>query len=73
MLFDFEIAFSNGGDLRGRGFRLDIPGASIDESALARQLVQDMRLLVVSTVRIANARVIEETHKRDVAAAGAAP
>ena len=68
VLFDFEIAFSNGGGLRGWDFRLDIPGASIDEDALARHVVEDLRLLMVGQVRVANVRIIQEAHKR---AAGA--
>ncbi|WP_372013010.1 cyclase [Pseudoxanthomonas sp. 10H] len=73
VLFDFEIAFANGGGLRGWDFRLDIPGRAIDEAALARQVVDDMRLLMVDTVRISNARVIAEAHKRSPASAGSAP
>ena len=68
VLFDFEIAFSNGGGLRGWDFRLDIPGASIDEDALARHVVEDLRVLMVGQVRVENVRIIQEAHKR---AAGA--
>ena len=64
VLFDFEITFSNGGDLRGRDFRLDIPGTSIDEAALARHVIDDLRLLMVDTVSIDNIRIVEEAHKR---------
>ena len=64
VLFDFEIAFSNGGGLRGWDFRLDIPGASIDEDALARHVVEDLRLLMVGQVRVENVRIIQEAHKR---------
>ena len=70
VLFDFEIAFSNGGGLRGWDFRLDVPGTSIDEGALARHVVEDLRLLMVGSVRVENVRIIEEAHKR-AAAAGA--
>jgi hypothetical protein len=71
VLFDFEVSFSNGGDLRGRDFRLDIPGPSVDEDALARHVVDDLRLLMVDTVRIDNVRIIEEAHKRVAPGAGA--
>jgi hypothetical protein len=70
VLFDFEITFSNGGDLRGRDFRLDIPGASVEEAALARHVVDDLRLLMVDTVRIDNVRIVEEAHKRAASVAG---
>ncbi|HEY5780900.1 MAG TPA: cyclase [Lysobacter sp.] len=64
VVFDFEIAFSNGGGLKGWDFRLDIDGDEIDDAALADYIVQDMRLLMVGRVRIDNKRIIEEAHKR---------
>jgi hypothetical protein len=33
--FDFDIEFSNGGSLKGEGFRLDIEGDDISDQALA--------------------------------------
>jgi kynurenine formamidase len=62
--FDFEIDFTNGGGIQGRGFRLDIPGEDIDETALAEALVRDLRLLMVGGVRISNKRILAEPHKR---------
>ena len=62
--FDFEIEFSNGGGLRGQGFRLDIEGDDISDEALADYLVRDMRLLMVGTVRIRNKTILAEAHKR---------
>ncbi|AKC85639.1 hypothetical protein [Pseudoxanthomonas suwonensis] len=69
VVFDFEIGFGNGGDLRGRDFRLDIEGRDIDDAALARRLVDDLRLLMVETVRVRNKRIVAEPHKRPAAAA----
>jgi kynurenine formamidase len=62
--FDFEIAFSNGGGLSGRDFRLDIDGDDIADSALADYLIADLRLLMVGTVEIRNKRILSEAHKR---------
>jgi arylformamidase len=70
--FDFEITFSNGGGLRGQGFRLDIPGEDISDAALADYLVRDMRLLMVGTVRILNKTILAEAHKRSRPSGGAA-
>jgi kynurenine formamidase len=70
--FDFEITFSNGGGLRGQGFRLDIPGEDISDAALADYLVRDMRLLMVGTVRILNKTILAEAHKRPRSSGGAA-
>ena len=66
--FDFEVDFSNGGGLQGQGFRLDIDGDDIDDEALAGYLVRDMRLLMVSAVRILRKRIIVEAHRRPASA-----
>ncbi len=68
--FDFEIDFTNGGGIQGQGFRLDIPGDDIADDALASYIVSDMRLLMVSEVRILNKAIIEEAHKRPAALGG---
>lgn len=65
--FDFEIDFSNGGGLSGRAFRLDIDGDDIADETLADYIVRDLRLLMVSAVRIRNKTIIAEPHKRSVA------
>ena len=62
--FDFDIEFSNGGGLRGEGFRLDIEGDGISDQALADYIVRDLRLLMVGTVRIRNKSILTEPHKR---------
>lgn len=70
--FDFEVAFSNGGSLRGEGFRLDIPGDDITDNELADYLIRDLRLLMARDVRIRNKRIIVEPHKRGLVATDAA-
>ncbi|WP_057915031.1 hypothetical protein [Peribacillus muralis] len=62
--FDFEIEFTNGGGIQGQDFRLDIDGDYISDEALAKYIVEDMRLLMVGEVRILNKEVINEKHKR---------
>jgi hypothetical protein len=62
--FDFEVDFSNGGGLQGQDFRLDIEGEDISEEELARDIVEDMRLLMVDMVRILNKEIIVEGHKQ---------
>jgi arylformamidase len=71
--FDFEIEFLNGGGLQGQGFRLDIEGDDIDERSLADYLIRDLRLLMVSRVRILNKKIVAEPHKRSGAAEASAP
>jgi hypothetical protein len=66
--FDAEIAFTNGGGLAARGFRLDIPGSDIDEAELGELLVRRLGLLMVGTTTISNKMLLREAHKgsRDV-------
>lgn len=71
--FDFAVSFTNGGGVQGQDFRLDIDGDEIEDDALARYIIGDLRLLMVGEVRILNKRIIEERHKRGTAAATAAP
>ena len=68
VLFDFEIEFSNGGGLQGQDFRLDVDGDDIDDEELADHVVRDMRLLMVSAVRILRKHIIVEPHKRRASA-----
>jgi len=62
--FDFEVDFSNGGGIQGQDFRLDIEGDDISDEELAKYIVEDMRLLMVGSVRILNKEIIAEKHKR---------
>ncbi len=62
--FDAEVEFSNGGAMQAQGFRLDIPGDDISDEELSNYLVEDLRLLMVSEVRVVRKRIIEEAHKR---------
>lgn len=64
VVFDFELEFTNGGGLKGHDFRLDIEGDAIDDAALVRYIVDDLRLLMVGPARILNKRIIVEAHKR---------
>ena len=73
--FDAEVAFSNGGSLRAEGFRLDIPGSDISDTALGELFIRHLGLLMVGTVTVSNKRLLQEPHKgsRGVATAGSAP
>jgi kynurenine formamidase len=61
--FDFIIGFANGGDLRGSGFRLDLPVPSLSETAIARLLVAHLGLALVEEVRLSDLRIVEEPHR----------
>ena len=62
-LFDFVVTFSNGGNLRGEGFRLDLPRADAPEKEIAALLVTHLGLLMVDRVELRNLRRIEEPHR----------
>ncbi len=62
--FDFEIHFTNGGNIKGEDFRLDISGDTISDKELADYLVADMRLLMVGEAKILNKEIFDEPHKR---------
>ena len=62
-VFDFVVTFSNGGSLRGEGFRLDLPRPDTAEAEIAALLVAHLGLLMVQKVELRNVRRIEEPHK----------
>ena len=68
--FDAFVAFSNGGDLTAREFRLDLPSADADVSRL---LVQHLGLALVSSVELTNLKIVEEAHKGSRRIAADAP
>lgn len=70
VVFDFDIVFSNGGGVQGQDFRLDIDGTEIGDTDLAGAIVDDLHLLMVEKVIVANKRYVNEPHKRDRGAAG---
>lgn len=71
--FDFTVHFTNGGSLSASDFRLDIPGDSISDDALAAYLIGDMRLLMAGRVEIRNKEIIAEKHKRSPISTQALP
>jgi len=62
-VFDFVITFSNGGGLRGEGFRLDLPRPDVPEEEIAALMVAHLGLLMVQKVELRNVRRIEEPHR----------
>ena len=62
-VFDFVITFSNGGGLRGEGFRLDLPRPDAPEEEIAALMVAHLGLLMVQKVELRNVRRIEEPHR----------
>ena len=61
--FDAEIEFVNGGDLRARGFRLDLPSADLTEAEIAALLVRHLGLALVGRVSLSNLEIVDEPHR----------
>src|SRR5215813_2731086 len=62
-VFDFVVTFTNGGSLRGEGFRLDLPRPDASEDEIAALLVTHLGLLMVGKVELRNLRRVEEPHR----------
>jgi kynurenine formamidase len=62
-VFDFVVTFTNGGSLRGEGFRVDLPGSDAPDEEISRLLVAHLGLLMVEKVELRNVRRVEEAHR----------
>lgn len=62
-VFDFRIAFSNGGAIHGDGFRLDVPSPTITADEVGLRLVRHLGLLMVATVELSNLHIVAEPHR----------
>ena len=51
-VFDFRITFTNGGEINGRDFRLDVPGPDVGAAAAGLLLVRHLGLLMVDHVEL---------------------
>lgn len=73
--FDFVIEFANGGELRGTGFRLDLPVGNLSGDGIARLLVAHLGVALAEEVHLSSLRIVEEPHRgsRGVEAAAQAP
>ena len=61
--FDAVVTFTNGGDLRTDGFRLDLPTGAETAEDVGRLFVQHLGLALVGSVALANLEVVEEQHR----------
>jgi len=71
--FDARIEFANGGGLTAEAFRLDLPSADLDETAIGRLLVQHLGLALVGSVTLTGLRIVEEPHRGSRGVEAAAP
>lgn len=71
-VFDFRIAFTNGGGLTGQGFRLDVPSASVTVDEIGHLLVRRLGLLMTASVVLSGVQIVEELHREPPTAAAPA-
>ncbi len=62
-IFDAAVSFTNGGNLRAEGFRLDIPGSDISDAELGELFLRHLGLLMAGEVTIRNKRIVDEAHR----------
>jgi kynurenine formamidase len=62
-VFDFRVTFTNGGELAGAGFRLDVPTPAVTADEVALLLVRRLGLLMVGAVELGDLRVVAEPHR----------
>ncbi len=62
-IFDFVVTFTNGGHLRGEGFRLDLPRPDASDEEIGALLVAHLGLLMVGGVELRNLRRVQEPHR----------
>lgn len=62
-VFDFRITFTNGGEITGRDFRLDVPGPDVGRSDVGLLLVRHLGLLMVDQVELDPFQIVEEAHR----------
>jgi arylformamidase len=62
-VFDFRVTFSNGGEIAGRDFRLDVPSGDVDPSTVGLLLVRHLGLLMVDQVELDPFQVVQEPHR----------
>jgi arylformamidase len=61
--FDAAVSFSNGGDLSGHGFRVDLPAPGTGEAEIAALFAASLGLLMTDSVQLSNVAVFAEPHK----------
>ncbi|MEU4622581.1 cyclase family protein [Actinoplanes sp. NPDC023801] len=60
--FDAEVTLDGGGELRARGFRLNIPHADVTESEITALLVAALAPQRVERAKVSDVRIVAEPH-----------
>jgi len=60
---DFVVTFTNGGNLRAEGFRVDVPGPRVTAEEAGRLVLASLGLLMAGTVEVTALSVVAEQHK----------
>ncbi|MGH9250148.1 MAG: cyclase family protein [Acidimicrobiales bacterium] len=60
---DFRISFTNGGSIRGEGFRLDVPRRDLAADEVGTLLVRHLGLLMVDEIELPELHFVAEAHR----------
>ncbi len=62
-VFDFHVKFTNGGEMTGADFRLDVPHDQVSAEDIGHLLVRRLGLLMVATVELPRWAIVTEAHR----------
>jgi arylformamidase len=67
-VFDIAVTFSDGGELRAAGFRVDVPAEQVDGDTVAQLFIRQLALTMVAGAEVANLRMVREAHRNPASA-----
>ena len=62
-IFDFRVLFTNGGELTGSGFRLDVPEEAVSSDEVGLLLVRRLGLVMAGKIEVRDLRIVAEAHR----------
>jgi arylformamidase len=71
-IFDFRVLFTNGGELTGSGFRLDVPEEAVSSEEVGLLLVRRLGLIMAGKIEVRGLRIVAEAHRESAPSAAAA-
>jgi len=63
--FDFRVEFTNGGDVEGHDFLLDLEGSTVSEEELKVMIVESMNLAKAGDVKIFKKEIVRRGEHQD--------
>jgi hypothetical protein len=63
--FDFRVEFTNGGDVEGHDFLLDLEGQTVSDEKLKVMIVESMNLAKAGEVKIFKKEIVRRGEHQD--------